>query len=59
MDSETEEIPADPEVRAAFDELDNPEDREDLMDHLIAMKRFREGKDKGTPWEEVKAGLGL
>jgi hypothetical protein len=59
VDPETEEILADPEVREALEALDDPEDREDLIDHLKAMKRYREGKDKGTPWEEVKARLGL
>jgi hypothetical protein len=58
-DSETEEILADPEVRAALEALDDPEDREDLFDHLKAMKRYREGKEKVIPWEEVKAKLGL
>jgi len=59
IDPETEEILADPEVRAAWEALDDPEDGEDLIDHVKAMKRYREGKDKGTPWEEVKARLGL
>jgi hypothetical protein len=59
IDPETEEILSDPEVRAAWEALDDPEDREDLIDHVKAMKRYREGKDKGTPWEEVKARLGL
>jgi len=59
IDPETEEILADPEVRAAWEALDDPEDREDLIDHVKAMKRYREGKDKGTPWEEVKDRLGL
>ena len=59
IDPETEEILADPEVREAWEALDDPEDREDLIDHVKAMKRYREGKEKGTPWEEVKASLGL
>jgi hypothetical protein len=59
IDPETEEILADPEVLAAWEALDDPEDREDLIDHVKAMKSYREGKDKGTPWEEVKARLGL
>jgi hypothetical protein len=58
-DPETEEILGDPEVRAALEALDDPEDRGDLIDHMKAMKRYREGKDKGTPWEEVKARLEL
>ena len=59
INPETEEILVDPEVRAAWEALDDPEDREDLIDHVKAMNRYREGKDKGTPWEEVKARLGL
>jgi hypothetical protein len=59
IDRETEEILADPEVQASLEALDDPEDREDLIDHLMAMKRYREGKDKGVPWEQVKVGLGL
>jgi hypothetical protein len=31
IDSETEEILADPEVRASLEALDDPEDREDLL----------------------------
>ncbi|MFH1115648.1 MAG: hypothetical protein V1792_17200 [Pseudomonadota bacterium] len=59
MDPETEEILADPEVQAALEDLDDPEDREDLIDHLKVMRRLREGKEKMIPWEEVKARLGL
>ncbi|MDQ1239049.1 MAG: hypothetical protein QG577_1234 [Thermodesulfobacteriota bacterium] len=58
LDPETEEILGDPEVQASLGALDDLEDREDLIDHLKAMKRYKEGKDKGTPWEEVKASLG-
>lgn len=57
VDRETEELLADPEVRAAWEALDDPEDREDLIDHLKVMRRLREGKEKVTPWEEVKARL--
>jgi len=59
IDSQTEEILADLEVRASSEALDDPEDREDLIDHLEVMRRIREGKEKTTPWEEVKARLGL
>jgi len=58
-DMETQEILSNPELRKSLEALDDPEDREDLIDHLKAMKRYREGKDKGTPWEQVKATLGL
>ncbi|MFH0822085.1 MAG: hypothetical protein V2B18_04990 [Pseudomonadota bacterium] len=59
IDREIEEILADPEVRASLEALDDPEDREDLIDHLKIMRRIREGTEKTTPWEEVKARLGL
>jgi hypothetical protein len=58
-DPEIEEILKDPEVQAALEELDDPEDREDLLDHLKVMKRVREGKEKLIPWEDVKKELGL
>ncbi|MFH0825043.1 MAG: hypothetical protein V2B18_20010 [Pseudomonadota bacterium] len=38
-DPETEEILGDPEVRAALEALDDPEDRGDLIDHRKIMKR--------------------
>jgi hypothetical protein len=59
IDPETEEILRDPEVQAALEALDDPEDREDLIDHLKIMKRVREGKEKLIPWEEVKDKRGL
>lgn len=58
-DPEIEEILKDPEVQAALEALDDPEDREDLLDHLKVMKRVREGKEKLIPWEDVKKELGL
>jgi hypothetical protein len=59
IDPELEEILKDPEVQAALEALDDPEDREDLLDHLKIMKRVREEKEKLIPWEEVKDKLGL
>ena len=59
IDPETEEILADPEVRTALEALEDPEDREDLIDHVKVMRRLRDGKEKAAPWEEVKARLGL
>lgn len=59
VDSETEAILADPEVRASWEALDDPEDREDLIDHLRALKRLKEGKDRLIPWEEALKQLGL
>jgi hypothetical protein len=53
------EILQDPEVRAALAELNDPEDREDLIDALIVEKRIREGKEEKIPWEEVQRKLGL
>ena len=58
-DPETEEILADPEVRASLEALDDPEDREDLIDHLKALKRLKEGKDRLIPWEDALKQLGL
>lgn len=59
IDKETEEIMADPEVQAALEALDDPEDREDLIEHLKALKRVREGKEKVIPWDEAIERLGL
>jgi hypothetical protein len=57
VDNGKEDILADPDDRAALEALDDPEDRQDLIDHLMVMRRFRDGKEKATPWEEVKAKL--
>jgi hypothetical protein len=59
IDPEIEELLADPEVRAALKALEDPADREDLIDHLKVMRRVRQGEEMTTPWEEVKARLGL
>lgn len=53
------EILEDPEVKAALAELDDPEDREDLIDALIIERRIKEGKEETIPWEEVQRKLGL
>ena len=53
------EILSDPEVQKALAELDDPEDREDLIDALIVQKRIDEGKEETIPWEEVQRKLGL
>ena len=53
------EILNDPEVRKALADLDDPEDREDLIDALIVQKRIDEGKEETIPWEEVQRKLGL
>jgi hypothetical protein len=54
-----DEILADPEVRASLAALDDPEDREDLIYHLRALKRLKEGKDRLIPWDEALKQLGL
>ena len=58
LDPEAREILADPDVRASWEALDDPEDREDLIDHLKALKRLEEGKDELVPWEEAQKRLG-
>ena len=58
LDPEARELLADPDVRASWEALDDPEDREDLIDHLKALKRLKEGKDELIPWEEAKKRLG-
>jgi hypothetical protein len=59
IDKEAEEIMADPKVQAALEALDSPEDREDLIEHLKALKRVREGKEKVIPWDEAVERLGI
>ncbi len=59
LDRETEEILEDPEVRASLEALDDPEDREDLLDGLITRKRIAEGKENTYSLEEVKEKLEL
>ena len=54
-----ENVLADPENRKALAELEDPEDREDLIDALIILKRIEEGKEKTHTLEEVKKELGL
>jgi len=49
----------DPEVKAALAELDDAEDREDLIDSLIVERRIKEGKERTIPWEAVQRKLGL
>jgi hypothetical protein len=56
---ETEEIQADPDVRASLEALDDPEDRKDLLDALIIRKRIAEGKERTYSLEEVREKLGL
>jgi hypothetical protein len=58
-DAEIEqEILRDPNVRKALAALDDPEDREDLIDGLIALKRADWGIDEAVPWEEALKRLG-
>lgn len=58
LDREAREILRDPEARASWEALDDPEDREDLIDHLKALKRRKEGKDELISWEEAQKRLG-
>lgn len=58
-DAEEREILDDPEVQKALAALDNPEDREDLIDALVIQRRINEGKEATIPWEEVRRKLGL
>jgi hypothetical protein len=53
------EILNDPEIQKALAELDDPEDREDLIEALVIQKRIEEGKEHTIPWEEVQRKLGL
>lgn len=59
IDRETEEIQADPDVSESLEALDDPEDKEDLLDALIIRKRIAEGKERTYFLEEVKEKLGL
>ncbi len=57
-EQETEQILAYPDVRASLEALDEPEDREDLLDALIIRRRIAEGKERTYTLEEVKKKLG-
>lgn len=58
-DTEEKEILNDPEVQKALAALDDPEDREDLIDALIVMKRIRQGKEETYTLEEIREKFGL
>lgn len=58
-DTEEREILNDPEVQKALAALDDPEDREDLIEALIVMKRVREGKEETYTLEEIQEKFGL
>jgi hypothetical protein len=58
-DTEEKEILNDPAVQEALAALDDPDDREDLIDALIIEKRIKEGKEETIPWKEVQRKLGL
>ncbi len=53
------ELLQDPKVQEALAALDDPEDREDLIDALIVSRRVKEGKEKTYTLEEVAKKLGL
>jgi hypothetical protein len=52
------EVLSDPKVQEALAALDDPEDREDLIDGLIALTRAQRGMDETIPWEEALKRLG-
>ena len=53
-DSDIEkELLQNPKVREALAALDDPEDREDLIGGLIALRRAEQGLDELIPWEEA------
>lgn len=58
LDPEAREILEDPEVRASWEALTDPEDREDLIDHLKALKRIARGEDEPVSWDEAQKHLG-
>jgi hypothetical protein len=58
LDPEAREILSDPDVRASWEALDDPEDKEDLIDHLKALRRLKKGEEELIPWEEAQKRLG-
>jgi hypothetical protein len=56
-DAEVKRLLADPEVLAEYNALDDPEDREDLLEALRVIDQTRE--EEYIPWEEVKNEIGL
>jgi hypothetical protein len=54
-----EELLRDPQVQDALAALDDPSDREDLIDALIVSRRLGEGKEKTYTLEEAVQKLGL
>ncbi len=59
LDPEAMEILADPEVRESWEALDDPEDREDLLESMRVMRRIEKGKEETVSWEAVKTESGL
>jgi hypothetical protein len=59
LDHDTEDVLADPSVQSSLEALDDPEDREDLLEALITRRRIADGKEKTYTLEEVKDHLGL
>lgn len=53
------ELLRDPKVQKALATLDDPQDKEDLIDALIVSRRIKEGKERAYPLEEVLEKLGL
>lgn len=59
LDPEAEEILADPELRAALDECEDEEERQDFLEGLKVERRIERGEEKYIPYEDVKRRLGL
>jgi hypothetical protein len=53
------ELLRDPDVQEALAALDDPDDREDLIDALIVSRRVRDGKERTYTLDEVLQKLGL
>jgi len=54
-----EELLQDPKVQDALAALDNPGDREDLIDALVVSRRLKEDKERTYTLKEVVQKLGL
>ncbi len=60
IDEELERrVLADAEVKKALAELEDPEDREDLIEALVVLEGIEEGKVRTHTIEDVKKELGI
>jgi|GEM_PF-1169799 len=53
------ELLRDPQVQDALATLDDPEEREDLLDALVVTTRLKEGKEKTYALEDVIRNAGI